>query len=269
VSITTPDTQQQRSHRSNRLGSIIGWALIALWVLSNILWILTEGNTRDALTIAGVTLLFAASLTHSLNTRGAAWTLACFAIACGFGWAIEALGTTTGWPFGEYEYTDRLGPHLGAVPLLIPMAWAMMAYPIYAVVERTGWNRLARIALAAGVLATWDLFLDPQMVAEGHWVWRSTEPAIPGLPGIPISNYLGWIIAALILMSLLTLLLPARPGAPIAQPMTALTWVYIGNIMANAVFLGRPAVALVGGVAMGIPMAILVLRLRTLQLDDG
>jgi len=42
-----------------------------------------------------------------------------------------------------------LGPHLGAVPLLIPMAWAMMAYPIHAVVERTGWNRLARIALGA------------------------------------------------------------------------------------------------------------------------
>lgn len=243
-------------------GHRLAWLFTAGTVGSNIVWILASGETRDRLTIAGVLLFFAASLTHSLTVRGAKWTAGFFTIACAFGWAVEALGTTTGVPFGAYDYTERLGWSLGAVPLLIPLAWAMMAYPIYAAAERTGWGRTARVLLSAALLATWDLFLDPQMVAEGHWVWAAAEPALPGVPGIPLSNFAGWIAASLVLMTALTAVMAPRPQSPIAIPLVLLGWVYAGNIVANAVFLDRPAVALVGAMGMGVPVLVLVLGLR-------
>jgi putative membrane protein len=240
----------------------LSWLLGGLCVLSNIAWVLAAGALRDSLTVAGVLLFFAASLTHSLATRGTAWTARFFAICLAFGWAVEALGTATGWPFGEYSYADRLGPDVGAVPLAVPLAWAMMAYPVFVVVARTYWGRLARAALAAALLAAWDLFLDPQMVAEGHWVWAYPEPALPGIPGIPLTNFAGWIIAAAVLMTVLTLALPARAEEPVAQPAAMLGWVYAGNITANAVFLGRPGVALVGAAGMGAALAALIVGVR-------
>ena len=262
MSISAPDTRGRQTQNPNRFALLIAWSLTGLWVLSNIAWILASGSTRDALTAAGVLLLFSASITHSWATRGTSWTVTMFGIACAFGWTIEAVGTATGLPFGEYFYTDRLGWSIADVPVLIPMAWAMIAYPIYALVERTNWNRPARIVLSSGVLASWDLFLDPQMVAEGHWIWLNPEPSLPGIPGIPLSNFFGWIVAALILMSLLTLILPVQQNVTVKQPVAALLWIYVGNIVANAIFLDRITVALVGALGMGVPLAILFARLR-------
>jgi putative membrane protein len=105
--------------------------------------------------------------------------------------------------------------------------------------------------IGAWLLATWDVFLDSQMVAEGHWVWADPTPALWGVPGIPIGNYLGWLLTALVMIGLLSLL-PSRSSAHDAVPAVMLAWVYLSNVLANAVFFGRPAVAVWGGVLMGI-----------------
>ena len=46
----------------------------------------------------------------------------------------------------------------------------------------------ARVALAAGALTAWDVFLDPRMAREGYWSW----PGGGRYEGIPASNFLGW-----------------------------------------------------------------------------
>lgn len=243
----------------------LSWALAAATVLANICWVLAGGATRDALTAAGVLLFFGASLSHSVLRQGLGTTAIMFAVVLVFGWAIEAVGTASGLPFGAYDYADRLGPQLAGVPLVIPLAWAMMTYPCFLLSRAAVARRSGVIALAAALLATWDLFLDPQMVAEGHWRWSDPSPNLPGIPGIPLSNFVGWLLAATVLMTVLmtALTLVPRAGEPtppresLAQPMALLAWVYGSSVLANAVFLGRPSVALVGGVAMGIPMIIL------------
>ena len=231
---------------------------------SQILWVLVSGTTRDWFTIAGVVLFFLASLTHSLATQPPAWTATFFAVALGFGWLVEAVGTTTGVPFGDYSYADRLGPALGPVPAVIPLAWAMMGYPCYVVAARATRSRLGRIALAAGLLASWDLFLDPQMVSEGHWSFAAPQPTLPGVPGIPLSNFIGWIIAATVVMVIADVLAgpPPQPPDLWSVPVVLLAWVYCSNILANAVFFGRPAVAVIGAIGMGIPMAVALRGLR-------
>ena len=87
--------------------------------------------------------------------------LAGLAFALGFG--SEVLGVHTGFPFSDYAYTAALQPQLFDVPVLIPLAWAMMAYPAWRIGELIGNRPLTRAIAAAGALAAWDVALDPQM----------------------------------------------------------------------------------------------------------
>lgn len=282
----------------------ISWTLLAVLVLAQICYLLTTGATRAGLTVATVVLGWLLSVGHALLSRGPRVAAALVAVATGGGFAIEAIGVATGVPFGSYDYSGELGPKLAGVPLIIPLAWTWMAWPAWlAAVRLTGGNTptasapapagntptasastatdnipttggatagrwMGRIALAAVGLAAWDLFLDPQMVAEGYWVWRDATAALPGLTDIPVSNYLGWLLFAVLLMSTLRPL--AGPAAEHTDrrdhPMLALyLWTYFSSILAHAVFLDLPASALWGAAGMAVtavPLAVTLLRAR-------
>jgi putative membrane protein len=126
----------------------------------------------------------------------------------------------------------------------------MMAYPCLLVGQRLASSPLGAVAVGAWALASWDLFLDPQMVEAGHWTWTDVQLALPGLPGIPVSNYLGWLLVATLMMAVLQRL--PRRDADDAVPAALFLWTYASSVLANAAFFGRPAVALVGGLGMGL-----------------
>ncbi|MFY1624162.1 carotenoid biosynthesis protein [Micromonospora sp. WMMD723] len=263
----------------------VPWLLLALLVLIQICYPLTTGVTRARLTVATVVLGYLLSVGHALLTRGPRTAAALVAVATGGGFAIEALGVATGFPFGSYDYSGELGPKLAGVPLIIPLAWTWMAWPAWLAAvrlttpagrtpaARTPAGHVGRVALATVGLAGWDLFLDPQMVAEGYWVWRDATPALPGLPGIPVSNYLGWLLFAVLLMSALRPL--AGPAVAVTgsrdDPMFALyLWTYFSSVLAHAVFLRLPASALWGAVGMAVvavPLAVTLLRARRRPAD--
>jgi uncharacterized membrane protein len=225
-------------------------ALAVLVVLLQVGYPLTSGRPRDLLTITTVCVFSAASTSHALVWRGPRWTAAFVATTCGAGLLAEAVGTATGVPFGAYRYADSLGPRLLDVPLVIPLAWAMVGYPALLVGQRLARGPFGATLLGALALASWDLFLDPMMVGDGHWAFADPSPALPGAPGIPLSNYAGWLLVALVMVGLLQLL--PRRAADDRQPAALFLWTWAGSVLANAVFLGRPLVALTGGVVMGL-----------------
>ena len=225
------------------------WLFAGMTIGGQIVWLLAV-SARDVLTIATVITFFLASVSHAWLTRGWAWALGYVVIAAGVGGAMEALGVATGFPFGEYAYNDTLGPTLVGVPVIVMMAWTMMAYPALLAAQRISRTRAGVVVFGAWLLAAWDLFLDPQMVSEGHWTWASPDPGLPGIPGIPLTNYVGWVITALIIMALLSRLPARKPGID-GVPTLMLSWVYFSNVLANAVFFGRPWVAVWGGIIMG------------------
>lgn len=242
-----------------------------------IVWPLASGGGRATLTLLIVTAFFLASFTHAWQTRGRWWTVAWAVISLAFGLGVEVLGTRTGVPFGSYSYAPEvLGPTVSGIPAIIPMAWAMMSYPALLVGRRLGRSGLATVLIAGWALASWDLFLDPQMVGEGYWAWASPAPEMPGVPGIPALNYLGWLVAAIVLMTLLNRLPdaemagrrqggPGRRRLPEGVPGGLYLWTWVGGIVANAFFLGRPSVAIVGGIAMGLVAVPYALRLTERQ----
>lgn len=196
------------------------------------------------LTTVVVVAFFAATCALSADV----WRPRRVALAAGFivaaTFALELLGSTTDWPFGAYDYTGALVPHLLDVPLVVPLAWFAMAVPAREVAARLvapGW---ARVALGAVALTAWDLMLDPQMVDAGYWAWEADGP----WRGIPLSNYAGWLISSAAVMVVLDRLLP-RPGQ--SRPLLALyAWWGFSEALAFIVFFGDPVVGLVGGAAM-------------------
>lgn len=121
---------------------------------------------------------------------------------------FEFTGTSFGWPFGNYEYTDMFGLKiLGKVPPVIPLSWFSMGFASFAVATalvRT-WYGSARlwpsILMGSAMLVAWDLVLDPAMSHPSlllqYWVWEDVGPYL----GIPIVNFLGWMATGVIFMA--------------------------------------------------------------------
>lgn len=169
--------------------------------------------------------------------------------------AIERLGTTTGVPFGRYRYSGLLRPAVAGVPIVVPLAWWAMAVPAREVAHAVlgaGAPALARVGTGAVVLAAWDLFLDPQMTAEGYWRWSRRGR----YRGIPANNFAGWLLCGAAVMALLERLLPPTVADPTLAGEYAVMAVM--ETIGFAAFLDDRLVAAVGGAAT-IPPAMLAL----------
>ena len=242
----------ERSAAPARAGALrhLPAALAGTTVLLQVAYPLLSGRPRDLLTIATVLAFFLASASHAVLHRGARWAAAYVLVTAGTGLLVEAVGTRTGVPFGDYAYADSLGPQVLGVPFVIPLAWAMMAYPCLLAGQRLAAGPVGAAVLGGTALAGWDLFLDPQMVQAGHWTWSGVQLSLPGSPDVPVSNHLGWLAVAVLMLGALQLL-PRRP-ADDRVPAALLLWTWASSVLAFAVFFGRPTTALVGAVGMGL-----------------
>ncbi|WP_436974548.1 carotenoid biosynthesis protein [Nocardia asteroides] len=256
-------------------GRALPAATAILLVATQIAYPLSAGATRDRITIAVVGLSAATAVLHAGTTRGWRWALGFLVVVSGLGLSAEIAGTATGYPFGAYGYAvERLGPALAEVPLVVPLAWTGGLYPIWIVAtlvvapsgagsagSRAGFAVRRACLFVVGAVG-WDLFLDPQMVADGQWTWSVTDAGLPGLAQIPYTNYFGWALVATLMALLLTALdrtVPAPHDPSVAVPVAVFVWTWLGSTLAHAVFLGLPASAVWGflGLApLGIPLLL-------------
>ncbi|MGK8524561.1 carotenoid biosynthesis protein [Nocardia asteroides] len=253
-------------------GFLLPLGLVALTILLQIGYPLTTGGARDRITVAIVLLTAAAALAHATVTRGFRYAVGFMIIVSGAGLTAEVIGTATGIPFGCYVYaTDRLGPALFDVPLLIPLAWTGGMYPVWVVAGMLARHTGTRIVWTAAGAVGWDLFLDPQMVADGQWTWCDTGSGLPGLDWIPLTNYLGWFAVALVMGALLAVWEraapdPARAGGravALTVPVVMFLWTWLGSALAHAVFLNllpSAGYGLAGMGVLGVPLLVAAAR---------
>lgn len=132
-----------------------------------------------------------------------------FAVSVGVSLAAELIGTTTGWPFGDYAYGEALGPKiLARVPYAIPLSWFYLGLAAYVLAAHLtaradGPPRpVATVLLGAWLVTVWDLVLDPAMAHPAmplrFWTWHEGGSYF----GMPLGNFAGWGLTAAIFMGL-------------------------------------------------------------------
>jgi len=160
--------------------------------------------------IGCILLFFGIVLIHGWKTLGPRDVLVFFLIAYSIPLLYEY---ANGLGFGELVgctciYSDLLGPKfLGKVPYVIPLAWAISLYCTFTMTNiifnrvRTNHKseemvslhwflKIVGMGIVAGlIMASWDLIVDPVMVAMDAWSW----PNGGSYYGIPLWNYEVWI----------------------------------------------------------------------------
>ena len=160
---------------------------------------------------AGAThIIFGALVMFAWGVVALGWwrTAVFFVVSYILSLSFELFGTGTGWPFGNYEYTDFLGYKvLERVPYTIPLSWFYMGLASYLLgallARRLGVARVTAwtVLLGALFLTVWDLVLDPAMAHESlrvqFWIWDETGPYF----GMPVKNFIGWSVTGLVFMA--------------------------------------------------------------------
>lgn len=108
--------------------------------------------------------------------------------------SIETFALITGFPYGHFGYSEHLGYKLfGYVPWTVAFAWTPLMLCAYAAARSLFASRVKRIICSTFLLVVFDLIIDPGAVKLGFWQYPS------GIYyGVPISNYLGWVVSGAI-----------------------------------------------------------------------
>ncbi len=123
----------------------------------------------------------------------------------------ELMGTSTGFPFGHYQYLSGLGYKIaGLVPFTIPLSWFYLGMSAYVLARSgleakglKGWMKnVGAIALGAILLTAWDFVLDPAMSQTPYPFWEFQDAG--QFFGMPYRNLAGWLGTGILFMSVAT-----------------------------------------------------------------
>ncbi|MGI9116270.1 MAG: carotenoid biosynthesis protein [Gaiellales bacterium] len=249
-----------------RPSAAIALVLFAVLVVTQLVYPQVPDRWVMPMTALTVGLFLGASLAAAWCRSGPRYAGGLAGLAFAVGLGSEIVGVHTGIPFSTYAYTDALQPQLAGVPIVIPLAWAMMAYPAWRIGQIVGTTPLTRALVAAGALTAWDVALDPQMVGLGIWTW----PNGGAYHGIPLVNFLGWFAVGFALFGWWALVEGDRthPGDDVVADVLGpalYVWTWIGETVAHALFFEGAGVAAASFLAMGAFAVPALLRLRVLE----
>ena len=219
-------------------------------------------------------ILMLFSFFHATYALGWRHSFTFFALSAVISWAFEQAGVATGLVYGAYHYTDALGPKLGHVPFLIPIAWFMMIYPSYIIANliaegkpassRGGPGRIAWLAFLSGMVMTaWDLVVDPGLSGAAHraWAWEQSGPYF----GVPAQNFVGWLLTTFTVYLCYRLFeqrFSPRPAGPVTVTIAAMPVAAYGAMMLSNIVRGDPpALVVIAPFAMGLPLIAAIERL--------
>lgn len=193
--------------------------LLAYLVLSVALIAATLKLHNIASTAVVITslVMFPVCVVSAANLLGWASARLFVAVALAVGWFAEEMGSTKGWFFGAYTYTDVLGPTIGTVPIIIPLMWFVLAYTGYALANLILWQspvdegdrntvgekgELARAAwssfIAAMIVTAYDLGADPYLVyVMKAWIMEKTNGA---WFGETVEGFVGWTFIGFVII---------------------------------------------------------------------
>ena len=198
-----------------------GHVLSMIFGLAGLLWVIPHPEILNYLPagpmlfrwslagggVAYILLGVAAVCLYSFRILGIRALLAFFIPAITISLSSELLGTSTGFPFGDYTYLNGLGYKIaGLVPFTIPLSWFYLGISAYLLARggilakgKSWWRQGLALAIGALLLMSWDFVLDPAMsqTAMPFWYWHT-----PGaFFGMPYQNFAGWFFTGMVFMA--------------------------------------------------------------------
>ncbi|NML60144.1 carotenoid biosynthesis protein [Massilia sp. RP-1-19] len=219
------------------------------------------------LLIASSVLMFACCWASAIHLLGARAALRFVVIGVAAGWIAEQLGSSYGWFFGSYTYTDVLGPRLGDVPAVIPLMWFALCYVAYIISNLMVWQApsdgaaplmqaIAMSLLAAMVVTAYDLGADPYMVYKlKAWIMTETDG---WWFGETVQGFAGWAFVSFVIVLAFRLSLRGRAplaARPVARRHALVPLAIYGGSMLFQMVEGYPVeTRTIALFAMGIPL---------------
>lgn len=274
-----------RPERAAILTILVFWVLTAIG--HTVTWAAHKPPLRPGAVGFVMLVMLALCIWHSWMVKGRRQTIAFFLIAWAISWFCEFIGHNYGWFFGDYKYTETLGPRLGGVPLLIIVTWSVVIYSAFMLIDwligikgekrvRTWWGKglwaVLLSATSATLVCAWDLMVDPfatskvwQTAADkAAWWWWTEGPYLKelevwkGRGGVPIGNFVGWWLAPFFIVLIFYLLFHKKnlvAGRLInAVPLAIYAYVYFAVVIVvlemNWFENGMNQVALIGTFTM-------------------
>ena len=192
----------------------------AFWIVLAVYLALVVGfawnPTPLAQGLAAIGIL--AACVHAALSYGWKDALALLAICLVITFAMENIGAATGFPFGHYHFEVGSNlPHVGAIPVIVGPLWFGMGYFSWIVAgtllggaqARLGRNieLIALPVVAAFVMTQWDVVIDPpESTISKAWIWHDGGAHF----GVPLSNYLGWLLTSWLFYQAFALYLSRR-----------------------------------------------------------
>lgn len=213
-----------------------------------------DDSTNSTLTLlAGVAFVIG----HGFMAMGKRNIIAFLLITFIISFASEAIGVATGLIFGQYYYTDNLGPKILGVPPMIQAGYIAMGYSslmtarvLLGVVGNnlTKWSSILAVSLIGSfIMVSWDVAMDPyQATVSGDWIWPQGGPYF----GIGMHNYIGWFGTVFLFMFVYQLFAKKYPESVNKVITQSKVFWSMPSIYYGLIALGMIVVPIIGGVSL-------------------
>jgi uncharacterized membrane protein len=200
------------------IGVKLCWGVFILWFAVSLWGVLVSGPAGPPRLAAPLLLLLFVVIHGSLSYgwRGAA---AYVVIAGAVSMVLEITSVNFGFPFGFYTH-NLSGLKLLGVPVTIPLAYSTLGWAPWVMARLIVRDRPAEASgatarfvtplVAAFILTFYDFPSDPIGATIAH-AFTYRHPG--GYFGVPLTNYLGWLVNGWVFYQLFALIEP-RFGSP-------------------------------------------------------
>ena len=196
----------------------------ALWLAIACVLLAAIGFSWNPTSVAHVlaVIFVACALIHAGFSYDSRSALVLFIICIAITFAVENIGVATGFPFGHYHFAiDARLPRIGSIPIIVGPLWFGAGYFSWIVASilldgadrrlDRPFNVIALPVVAAFVMTQWDLVMDrSQSTLAKVWIWHDGGADF----GVPLSNYLGWLLTSWLFFQAFAFYLRRRITAP-------------------------------------------------------
>lgn len=144
----------------------------------------------------------------------------------GIGTVAHGIGALTAIPFGPFRFMEAAGPRIfDTISWAVPMLWVLVVLNSRGVARLIlrPWRKVRAygfwlIGLTVGLTVLWEAALEPfAVVVKHYWHWQPTRLPITW-GSAPLTNFLGWFVATLLIMAFVTPVLIDKRARPASRP---------------------------------------------------